>query len=310
MSDKVDELREKLRNDRQTDRTDKLPEPSGTGEDTLGYIADEFTEDGHSILNDARPIKRSGTGNSGSADSKGQSGNRPRRFTQINFRERPTDRRSSENSSKSRPDGINLSASPTVSGTADSITTEEIKLGNLYTNDPIPKRNFTEPPANAETKTTVEKSETKGDTSARKRGRPAKQRILSLIKDAEEEQPKSRAIRKEQNTLTVSEAEELREPLTAAIKDAFVYIDQALWAHSKDPLKQPIWSDVTEDELSVIVKMMLKGGLRSSAGATTVRAIVNGSDYITTIMVLGPRLNETAKILMPDKGRKRANNIR
>lgn len=109
------------------------------------------------------------------------------------------------------------------------------------------------------------------------------------------------------NKLTKKEIEELREPLTEALKDEFTMLDQLLWRYEGETsLQQPIWSDVMDGEMDRLVNALLNLGTRSSTVATIARTSVDMSDYIVAGTLLAPRLQATAALIGETRKRKRA----
>ena len=104
--------------------------------------------------------------------------------------------------------------------------------------------------------------------------------------------------------LSNQEAEQFKDMLPAALEDDFRYLDEYLWsrqAHADKNFteadKKPIWSDVDDDELEALTRLMLKAGKRSPAAAAVVRATVESRDYIVTAAIVGPRVKKTFEIV-------------
>ncbi len=97
--------------------------------------------------------------------------------------------------------------------------------------------------------------------------------------------------------LSKKEAEEMYEPLVAALADDFGYVDKALWKLCPQLDKRPIWSNTTNLEDQAIAKALLSRGQKSAATAAVVRGVVDSADYIMVGMALGPRIGETVKAI-------------
>lgn len=97
--------------------------------------------------------------------------------------------------------------------------------------------------------------------------------------------------------LSKREAEELYEPLVAALADDFGYIDKALWKLCPQLDERPIWSNTTNLEDQAIAKALLSRGQKSAATAAVVRGVVDSADYIMVGVALGPRIGETVKAI-------------
>lgn len=252
----------------------------------------------------------------------------------------PRTRRSSENNSTDRSDGINLreslgSSEPTVT---------PILVGNLIRNVEeehgtfIPPRTFTPepaPPIVGQPALIIDKSGTpvkratkgKQTDAARavetikavipkaKRGRPssksnpqnlltepepAKLTIKDKIKEAGQAIPRG-------NKLTEKEIEELREPLQVALTDEFEMLDKLLWTYEgEQSIQQPIWSDINDPEMEKLVNALLNMGTRSATVATIARSSVDLSDYIIAGTLLAPRLQSTAQVVSRVRKAKKA----
>jgi transcriptional regulator with XRE-family HTH domain len=99
--------------------------------------------------------------------------------------------------------------------------------------------------------------------------------------------------------LTAQEASHLTDPVEAALRDYFLYLDQALWKISGDTAHQPIWSDMTDKELQVLCRVWLRLAQRSQVAATAIHSLLSGRDYLAVTMILLPRGAETAHLLRP-----------
>lgn len=97
--------------------------------------------------------------------------------------------------------------------------------------------------------------------------------------------------------LSKEEAEELYEPLIAALGDVFGYADKGLWALCPQLDERPIWSNTTEREDKALAKLLLQRGQKSPGAALLVRETVNSADYVLVGMMFGPRAIETVKAI-------------
>lgn len=309
--DKVQELREQLRNDRSTeDRTDKptIPDDNGTGstsKDPGGLTTDIFAENGTSV----QRLSGSSTGTRQPIrpinQSQKQPGNRARSVTPVNFGKRQPDRRSSEDNGTYWSDGTDIPAS-SIGGTAKPIRRE----GNLVTDESIPERTFTREP-DLKAASATQKPETQGTTQPRKRGRPRKQGIIGLISPVEEIEDSPQFSKQAKQpffkgkTFSQKEAKDTLEPLTEALLDDSMYMDQFLWAKIQDETKRPIWSNIDQQEAEVLAKVMLKGAQANPIVATGVRGLLEGKDYLDAFMIVGPRFQLTVQALKYSRELKR-----
>lgn len=305
--DKVDELRNKLKEDAKAARTANSltesdgPPVSAASADIERYTPNISNTDGHSI----QPVSRPGLGtisvSRAVSNAQRKSPNFSGGASPGNSPERRTNGRSGEDNSQNWSNGTDLST-----GAQRSISsTEQIrKVGNLETADPIPPRFF-----DAEREAAIEKSEAQGTPSTRKRGRPPKQRIGGDVQNATEDisgthldkdqfdQLQRKAFFNTGKILSKAEAKELAEPLIAALKDEMEQADRLLWKYTGDPLEQPIWSDVTDKEMESLTNILLKIGQKSPVVATVARTAIDASDYIVAAGVIGPRFMKTVDVI-------------
>lgn len=94
------------------------------------------------------------------------------------------------------------------------------------------------------------------------------------------------------------------ETLPAALEDDFRYLDEYLWSRQRavaanpdDADDKPIWSDVDEDELQALTRILVKGGKRNPTMAAVSRGIVDSRDYIVTAAIVVPRVKKTFDVV-------------
>ncbi len=109
-------------------------------------------------------------------------------------------------------------------------------------------------------------------------------------------------------TLSAKEAEQLKEPFLAALADDMGYLDKGLWWYSKDEMQPQIWSNMATKELEIVAGVLLRRAQRDAHTAQFVRNLVEMSENISILMIVGPRLMETGKQLgkRPKRARKQA----
>jgi len=107
--------------------------------------------------------------------------------------------------------------------------------------------------------------------------------------------------------LSKQEADELYEPLVAALSDGFGYLDKLIWMECPQLDERPIWSNTTTREDQAIAKILLKRGQKSAAAAAAVRTMVDSADYVMVGMLIAPRVRETVQAMRerPAKPRKK-----
>lgn len=306
----ADELRKRLKDEREFKRTN---DPTGefargsniiTVSSTSGDIEQYSPDIGSQDQRDERFVPglhhgvRRSIGTTG--DTKRKLANLAGSLAQINQRERPANRRSSENNGQNWSDGVDLSA-----GSPGRTSREKLrKVGNLETAEIVPPRDF-----NSETETANEIGENKAPTPTRRRGRPPKRRDNDVVFDSspisEVKSAGSTPIFSgSSKVLSTKEAAELKEPLVAALQTEFELIDKILLGYTEDPLQQPIWGDVTEKELESLTNIMLKMGQKSPTAALITRTAVDGSDYVNTAILFAPRFQSSVRVVKEARLRK------
>lgn len=324
---KADDLRKQLR-DARNKRTDEQSTNDNdrnadeASKPVVGHFATNNTTDGSTRAAEVGPINSSSStlrsseqpvqrqtvrvsGNDKPAsDVKGKLASSSGSSPQVDRRSGQGSRRSSEDSTTSGADGVDVREGVT---TGPAVT----RLGNLERNikdEPfIPPRTFTtEREPEKETQST-EKAVVSPAIEKPKRGRPAGKRIIetaqsviSTIKPQQkditpEKEVKHFSLPTPVKRLSQKEAEELIEPLTNALFDELELLDKAIWQLTKDEFEQPIWSDFTEKEMDSLVRSITRAGQRSATIATVARSATDLQDYIVAGAIVLPRLQRTAE---------------
>lgn len=84
------------------------------------------------------------------------------------------------------------------------------------------------------------------------------------------------------------------------MSDYFQYMDQFLWtryAKVGKPTDQPIWSNLDQEEIDALTRVMMRFGQHNAAAAATVRGVVEGRDYMTVGMIFVPRVTATVEAI-------------
>lgn len=318
--DKVQELREQLKNERISRQNNGSSEHDSGTQLSVDSDAPRISSTS-TVVEQYSPIERGADQRSGEpatghihgivgalraiGDTQGKSRNGNRSRTQGNLRTGSTGGRLGESNSQDQPDGDNLSASPTGRGSRKTR-----QVGNLETDEPIPPRTFKD---EDETATNPQAAAFPGigtAPSGRKRGRPGKQEAKvptpTPIRQRIAEPAQSGKGPKipgflQGSVLSKQEAVDLEEPLLNALTREFDLLDQALWNYAKNTprgqLQQPIWSDIKEEEMKSLSNILLRLGQKSPTAATVTRVAVDGSDYVTAGMLIAPRFKATVDII-------------
>lgn len=334
---KADDLRKQLRDARnkRTDEqstNDNYRNADEASKPVVGHFATNNTTDGSTRAAEVGPINSSSStlrsseqpvqrqtvrvsGNDKPAsDVKGKLASSSGSSPQVDRRSGQGSRRSSEDSTTSGADGVDVREGVT---TGPAVT----RLGNLERNikdEPfIPPRTFTtEREPEKETQST-EKAVVSPAIEKPKRGRPAGKRIIetaqsviSTIKPQQkditpEKEVKHFSLPTPGKRLSQKEAEELIEPLTNALFDELELLDKAIWQLTKDEFEQPIWSDFTEKEMDSLVRSITRAGQRSATIATVARSATDLRDYIVAGAIVLPRLQRTAEVVKEARTRRK-----
>lgn len=305
----VDNLRKNLKDGRSTQNSSAA---SGTGENPLGNAGGVPRTDGTSVPTILSERGSPSASDGRPHDAKRGTGTLHGSLKPILKQRGQRSGRSSEN--KFVPEPV-----------AETNRSNIRAAGRLITEEPIHERKQAEPAGQEAVKSeNAGTADIQANIGPRKRGRPPKQRIADFAqnlkgnvskpenKEQQYVEQDAKATRKdkwykESATLSSEEARELEEPLIAALRDDLSYIDRYLWYKTGDVTKSPVWSDITIAEVKPIARMMLKRAKVSGQAASAVRAVVDGSDYLTTAMAILPRIVLTVDILKkaPKKERKR-----
>lgn len=213
------------------------------------------------------------------------------------------------------PSFITGSTADATEGTRRSVDSKV--LGNFERQDDVPTRQFVDPT------TLFEQSNPRSEAN-RKRGpgRPKKQEAISEYQDTKvygkieiptgPVEPKSftQSIKniipsgRVRSPLSDTEAKGFAPVLKGALKDYGRYADQYL--NSRLSTAGTIWGNLDADELDSLVTSLLSIGKRSGTVAEGVRMVAHSNDYITTVMILVPRLMQTTQVLQqaPPRPRK------
>lgn len=375
ISKRANELREKLRNARSQTFSDSLTSSISTTNNESGSGQSEIGIDtASSIVQRYSPISGSedrgtelskdatiGRGNQSSqsdigslsgqndrnnairgtvAKSQGRIFSGSRGSTQNDQRKRQEFGRSSENNPTYRPDGTDLSSSP-------SSSKQPKRVGNLVRNEReepnftpprffgVPEylkediidikqeREHERPNANTGSEKTNQKRTIEGTEATRKRGRPRTKIDVKQSPDESETvqetaQPKNLKERIEEfvpryggNRLTEKEAANLQEPLSSALEDIFEQMDKFLMGYCNltpiDEGGQPVWSDISEKEMKSFVKSWTALGQKSAIAAGAARGAVGLSDFIIGAAVLGPRIKKSGELIRQARAEQKIN---
>lgn len=98
--------------------------------------------------------------------------------------------------------------------------------------------------------------------------------------------------------LSEREAEEIKEPLLAALMDYFKYADEFIYATHKAHRQVQIWASIDEEEAEILVDVWLAQAKRSAKAASHVVRVVNSHAQLQVGIILVPRFYQTFRVYM------------
>lgn len=122
-------------------------------------------------------------------------------------------------------------------------------------------------------------------------GRPPK-----IVEDAVDKATKVKtALFKKKSPLTEKEAKDYQESLTRVIQSYGEYADGFVKWRTQDPNMPDIWGNLTDIEAQCLANIMLRRGVKNEHAAETVRAMLNGEDYVSVGVMMIPRVIATTE---------------
>lgn len=270
MDEEVKELREKLRVGRN--------QTTGNASQTIDGTSADLEGIGRSDARSEQSVLAYLPGSSTEDDSTHEPHHDPERgANEKSVGRGSTNRRSSKDSSST------LGHSAGVRGT-------KRRSGGIEADDAIPERQKPKPAPKPKASKSSEETE---KSVVVQRGKETGKTGTATSEGKDEKQGFKIPWFKEGSTLTKAETVALQEPLVAALAADLYYVDQFIWNRTADETQMPIWSDMDDEDLTVMARVMLRQGERSPQAATMVRSIVGGSDYISALMLTVPRVIKT-----------------
>ncbi len=101
--------------------------------------------------------------------------------------------------------------------------------------------------------------------------------------------------------LSATEANALTNPFAESMEDYFKYMDQYLWNRQehagKSSGEQPVWTNLDDEEIAALTRVMMRFGQHNAAAAAVVRGAIEARDYIDVGMIFVPRVQKTVEIM-------------
>jgi hypothetical protein len=101
--------------------------------------------------------------------------------------------------------------------------------------------------------------------------------------------------------LSATEANTLNDPFIVAMTGNFEDLDTYLWTRQakagKSTGEQPIWTNLDEEELAAMTRVMMRWGQHNEIVAAGVRGVIESRDYIVVGTLFVPRVQKTVEIV-------------
>ncbi len=198
-----------------------------------------------------------------------------------------------------RRPGESLDGAPANPETTESFSTTDHynQVGNLQADGFVASRKPDAPVAVLPGMGT----ETERERRARKERerRAAKREEKGLPPVAEKPAPKP--LLPQGKKLSATEANALTSPFAESMEDYFKYMDQFLWSRQeragKSSGEQPVWTNLDDEEIAALTRVMMRFGQHNAAAAAVVRGAIEARDYIDVGMIFVPRVQKTVDIM-------------
>jgi len=101
--------------------------------------------------------------------------------------------------------------------------------------------------------------------------------------------------------LSATEANTLTPVFSDSMESYFKYMDEYLWARQekagKSSREAPVWTDIDEEEIAALTRVMMRFGQHNEAAAAVVRGAIELRDYVDVGVVFAPRIQKTVEII-------------
>jgi len=101
--------------------------------------------------------------------------------------------------------------------------------------------------------------------------------------------------------LSATEANTLSPEFVSSMEDYFEYMDRFLWTREEKAGKpsgqRPVWSDIDDEELAALTRVMMRWGQHNEIVAGAVRGAIELHDYTDVGVVMIPRAMKTVEII-------------
>jgi hypothetical protein len=113
--------------------------------------------------------------------------------------------------------------------------------------------------------------------------------------------PEKKPLLPQGRKLSATEANALTSPFAESMEDYFKYMDQYLWNRQEKAGKptgeQPVWTNLDEEEIQALTRVMMRFGQHNEAAAAMVRGAIEMRDYVDVGMIFVPRVQKTVDII-------------
>jgi hypothetical protein len=83
--------------------------------------------------------------------------------------------------------------------------------------------------------------------------------------------------------------------MVGALHTIFKYVDHGITATNAEKATAVIWSDIDDEDLTVLVEVIVDSGKKSRIVATAVKQVVKANNMLRIGVITAPRFIQTAK---------------
>lgn len=168
--------------------------------------------------------------------------------------------------------------------------TSRRSIGRLTRDDDIPTR------AKRKTAKTIEKQQSVSESTTTKEEASKSIQTGETYRQIRKRFAEAkRAFKQEGTKLSASEATSIEEEFRYALANNCQLLDEVIWYYTGDTSHEPIWSSISDEELDILCRPILKTGQKSAWVAGLVRANINSSMYIDMGRITLPRIMRTVQ---------------
>lgn len=115
------------------------------------------------------------------------------------------------------------------------------------------------------------------------------------IRQAREGISKAKKLIPSGQRLSAVEANSIHDEYCYTLASNFQFLDELLWYYTSDTSHEPIWSSISDEEIQMLARPIIKTGQKSALVAGIVRAQLESSTYIDVGRIALPRFVRTVQ---------------